>query len=79
MTRKMFYKYRSLASLDFVLDILVNGRMFASSFESLNDPMEGAYLYNEGPLDRDFARSLYRQKVDWRILSLGETPYDSLM
>ena len=39
----MFYKYRTLDNFQFVLDILVNKRLYAATFEEMNDPMEGFY------------------------------------
>ncbi len=37
------YKFRSLDNLEFVLDILLNERLYCSSYESLNDPLEGLF------------------------------------
>ena len=39
----MLYKYRTLDDFQFVLDILVNKRLYAATFEEMNDPMEGFY------------------------------------
>ncbi len=38
------YKFRSLAQLDRVADILVSERLFCSRYSHLNDPFEGQYI-----------------------------------
>ncbi len=38
------YKYRSLQSIEFVLDILLNERLYCSTYDELNDPFEGLFL-----------------------------------
>lgn len=38
------YKYKSLANLESVLDIILNERLFCSSYDELNDPFEGLFL-----------------------------------
>jgi len=40
----LLYKYRSLDSLDFALDILLNERLYCSAYKELNDPFEGQFL-----------------------------------
>jgi len=37
------YKYRSLQRLDYVLDIILNERLFCPFYKNLNDPFEGIY------------------------------------
>ena len=45
------YKYRSLRrNLDFVLDILLNERLYCANYTALNDPLEGYYV--DAPLVR---------------------------
>jgi hypothetical protein len=39
----ILYKYRSLAQLDYVADILVNERLFCPQYFRLNDPFEGLF------------------------------------
>ncbi|EGR0111384.1 DUF2971 domain-containing protein [Vibrio vulnificus] len=41
MKKKTFYKYKSLDNFEFLLDILLRERLYASRFCDLNDPMEG--------------------------------------
>ena len=75
----MLYKYRGLTNLQFALDIFVNQRLFAASFESLNDPMEGHYVYEPGTLTRSQIRSLYGRKKELGIVALSKTPSNMLM
>ncbi|ENM3732418.1 MULTISPECIES: DUF2971 domain-containing protein [Vibrio] len=41
MNKNTFYKYKSLSNFEFVLDILLRERLYASKYGELNDPMEG--------------------------------------
>ena len=38
------YKFRSFENLEFVLDIILNERLYCAHFSGLNDPFEGIYL-----------------------------------
>ena len=44
----ILYKYRTLDDFKFVLDILVNKRLYATTYDEMNDPMEGVYTFDEG-------------------------------
>ena len=37
MSNQVFYKYRSLANWKFVLDAIANSRLYAATFDTLND------------------------------------------
>lgn len=41
-----FYKFRNFSNYKFLLDIIVNQRLYASSFRSLNDNLEGQFTSN---------------------------------
>jgi hypothetical protein len=75
----VLYKYRGLTNLQFAMDIFVNKRMFAAGFKSLNDPMEGLYMYEHGSLKQWQIEAIYNQKNEYRILSLSETHDNMLM
>ena len=45
MAEQLLFKYRSLENWRWLLDILVNNRLYAAPFKDLNDPMEGRYFY----------------------------------
>ena len=79
---KHYFKYKSLEgdSFKYFVKMLVEGKMYASPFKKLNDPMEGAYLADEEL--RDYLRP--QKKEEKRIISLiekkpGEIPYNMLM
>jgi len=75
----MYYKYRSLSNLNFALDILINKRLYASSFTQLNDPMEGVFTYTGGVIPKYIAKAIYDRKNEYKILSLCEEPNNMLM
>lgn len=75
----LLYKYRGLSNLEFVLDIIINGRMFAAPFEQLNDPMEGSYNYGPGKLTQAQINTLYGEKAKYRLLSLTKKSNSTLM
>ena len=56
------YKYRSLRqNLDFVLDILLNGRLYCAEYQTLNDPLEGFFIEEIGEFVRIWS---YPDSVD---------------
>jgi hypothetical protein len=59
----MLYKYRTLHNFENVLDIIINQRLYAATFESMNDPMEGFYNLSEnvGADDLEALESLMGQ------------------
>jgi hypothetical protein len=73
------YKYRSLENIDFLLDIIVNSRLYAATYESLNDPMEGYFRYKSSIIGHDLLQQIRSMKKETRILSLAQTPDDMLM
>jgi|SRR3712207_176348 len=79
MPEPIFYKYRSLDNWKFVLDIIVNKRMYAAPFHALNDPMEGRYFYFGKDVTHGFRRAIYQSKRRKNILSLSETKTNTLL
>jgi len=79
MPSPILYKYRSLDNWKFVLDIIVNKRMYASPFHALNDPMEGRYYYFGEAVTRGFRRAIYQSKTRRNILSLSQTKTNTLL
>lgn len=75
----VIYKYRSLASLEFFLDILVYQRLFAARYDMLNDPMEGAFTYSDDPKLKAFVKRLSDEKEALNVCSLSETPTNTLL
>ena len=79
MAEQVLFKYRSLENWRFLLDILVNKRLYAAPFRDLNDPMEGRYYYFGDEMTRAFKKLVRARKDDWRICSLTKDPTNTLM
>jgi len=79
MKTKTLYKYRPLDNWKFILDILINNRLHASPFHSLNDPMEGRYFYYDRSVSEGFRRAIYEGKVQYNICSLSLTKQNTLL
>ena len=79
MAEQLLFKYRSLENWRFLLDILVNNRLYAAPFRDLNDPMEGRYFYFGDEMTQAFRRLVRAGKDDWRICSLTKDPTNTLM
>lgn len=75
----MLYKYRSISNTMFLLDILVNSRLFAANFDSLNDPMEGHFRYRRSKVGRDLLKEVRSLKKELKICSLSKKPNNTLM
>ena len=43
------YKFRSLDNIEFVLDILLNERLYCAPYSDLNDPLEGLFYTISSP------------------------------
>jgi len=39
----IFYKYRSLQNIEFILDIILNNKLYCAPYSELNDPFEGVF------------------------------------
>jgi hypothetical protein len=71
------YKFRSTQQLPFALDIIMNGRLRCSDWRTLNDPMEGRFVYSYRATDeRDFKERVseiieYKQQL--KVCSLSKT------
>lgn len=65
-----YYKFRSLQNVKRFIDIILNERLYASRFDELNDPMEGAYLTDER--HRYIIDLLHDRKNNTRICSLSK-------
>ena len=52
------------------IDIILNERLYASRYDELNDPMEGAYLTD--PSNGNIIRLLREEKYKTRICSLSK-------
>ena len=79
MPPAVYFKYRSLDNWKFLVDILLEHRLYAAPFEKLNDPMEGRYRYQGDTLTEAFLATIGQSKEYWRICSLTRTPTNTLM
>lgn len=77
--RPMFFKYRAIEPWPYLLDILVNSRLYAAPFTSLNDPMEGVFTYSHDGVSPSFIEQMVRSKAQLRICSMSRTHNNSVM
>jgi hypothetical protein len=69
----VFYKYRTLDNFKYVVDIFVNQRLYATTIEDMNDPMEGTYTFNDDiPQDAISALEDYQKKIKFCSVSKNE-------
>lgn len=77
------YKYRSLANLWHVLDVIFNQRLYCAHWSTLNDPLEGRYevfLGNKSPrLQTIMVNRIEQARDGYRIASLSATPTNFLL
>ena len=59
--------------------VILNNRLFAANYKSLNDPMEGHYLYHEGELNEYLRDIIYNQKQEIKLCSLTKDDDNFLM
>ncbi len=73
------YKYRDTANIKYLLDIVINNRLYASSYNRLSDPMQGGNASQAIRLNSD-SRELIRNSEDrYGICTLYEDPQHSLL
>lgn len=75
----MLFKYRTLDNYKFVVDIIVNSRLFAATYSDLNDPMEGHYRYRVGGVPKDLLEKINGARSRLRLCSLSRDPDNALM
>jgi hypothetical protein len=75
----LLYKYKSLENIRHFIDIILKNRLYASSYNKLNDPMEGMYYYRTGELDRFIRDKLREEKGQLRLCSLSKINNNELM
>jgi hypothetical protein len=75
----ILYKYRTTENFRHFVDIILNNRLYAAKYDTLNDPMEGHYLYREGVLDRTILNTIYSQKQQLKLCALSKNPDNFLL
>lgn len=74
-----YYKYRSLENLKRFLEIVMNHKLWSSTYKELNDPMEGVFQYAPAFKGSNFIRTLQNDKRHTYICSLSNTYQNGLM
>ena len=74
---ELLYKYRSLTDFRRFVDIILRNRLYACSYDKLNDPMEGFFRYSGSSID--YIDELKKEKQRTVICSLSQTYKDGLM
>lgn len=75
----LLFKYRALEPWQYLLDIIVENRLFAAKFEKLNDPMEGMFTYAEDKVSADFIKKMLAETNRVGICSLSHTHNNTVM
>lgn len=74
------YKFRSASQIAFALDVIMNRRLYCSSWKMLNDPMEGRFVYSYNSSDEEDYSKRVKQIIDekqnLKVCSLSKT-FDS--
>jgi len=65
----LLYKYRSFSQFEYVLDILINERLYCAQYKDLNDPFEGTFY----ALLENGVRNSYQRKSGQQFVS-GKEP-----
>ena len=56
------YKYRTVDNFKFFVEILMNNKLFAGKYKSMNDPMEGIYRYSPEFITNEQRNALFEEK-----------------
>lgn len=71
------YKFKGADQIPQAFDIIFNNRLFCADWSSLNDPMEGMFVYSYEEEDEKAAEcsvaKIIREKKKIRVCSLSET------
>lgn len=69
--------------MDFVFDILFNKRLYCAEWHTLNDPVEGVFVYSHSGSDQEaaaiFMKEIEQSKKPLRVCSLSKTFDDHLL
>ena len=74
----MLFKYRSIEDMFYVLDIIINQRLYATTFDQMNDPMEGIYTGQQHFNDNEL-EALDRYRGSIKLCSLSRVHDNPLM
>lgn len=68
------YKFRSAAKIEFALDIILRRRLYCGDWRSMNDPMEGLFMYptrGDVPQVQERIKGIGDAKSAYRVCSLS--------
>ena len=74
----MLFKYRSIEDIYYVLDIVINKRLYATTFDAMNDPMEGIYT-GQQHFDSNELEALNKYRGTIKLCSLSRVHNNPLM
>jgi hypothetical protein len=73
------YKFKSDTSLNHIEDIIKSNKFYLSSFDQLNDPMEGYFSYSMNEISIRELDIFKKNKQDLRVCSLAYNYHNYLM
>ena len=73
MEKTIYYKYRSIDNFKRFLDIILNKRLYGCTYQELNDPMEGHFLYSS-QLDPQL-KTEFIEKLKKKLICSASTDY----
>lgn len=76
--KKYLYKYRSLKNFARFVDIILNNRLYGSTYTQLDDAMEGRFKRPAG-IDKELLDKIHSEKGSYYICSLSKTATSSPM
>jgi len=76
---EILYKYRTIDNLKNFIDIILNNRLYAANYQTMNDPMEGHYLYDNNVLNQEMRNMIYDGKMSLNFCSLSKKDDNFLM
>lgn len=74
----ILYKYRGVANFEYLLDIIINNRLYAGSYQYLNDISEAHYLHDYN-FPEDTIKEILDEKRKYGICSLSRRGNNSAL
>lgn len=79
MTEPWLYKYRPIANWQFFEDIVINRRLYAAPYRTLNDPMEGLLYLFDKKVSTRYRDSVRVASGRLNVCSLCESRHNTLL
>lgn len=74
-----YYKYRTIDNYKYFTDIILYNRLFATTYNKMNDPMEGYYYTNNTVLNTEVRNKIFSEKGGVNFCCLAKRPNNMLM